>query len=265
MKNKFWLAFICFVASYIIYIFSQQVLQLIFDIYFSIIISQLFFFLLPILFVSYSLSFNFRSIFRINRLFNFSLYIYTFILFCSLFLFIHSLIFIQLTFLPESFKILVQEHSKNTEYILRDLAKDSLPWALLSLAVVPAIVEELIFRGFLQKIFEHRYGAHLGIIYTSLIFALLHFNLLNLIPLFLLSFVIGKIALYTNSIFPGIIIHFLVNTTTIISKSFYSGFLDAEQDYQFSLEILLLFIFSLFVTMIIVHTFKRNYNYKVNY
>jgi len=167
--------------------------------------------------------------------------------------------------LPETFRNIVQEYSKNTEYILRDLAINNLPMAMLSLALVPAIVEELVFRGFLQKLFEHKFGAHLGIIYTSLIFALLHFNLLNLFPLFLLSYVISKIAFYTNSIYPGIIIHFLVNTTTILSKLFNSKFPNAKQDYQLSFEIVLLFIFSSFIIMIIVHTFKRNYFNKIIY
>ncbi len=261
MKNKFWLALACFIVSYIIYTLSQQIFQFYLNIYISIIISQLAFFLFPVVFSSHLLSFNFKSAFRINTLKNFHSYTYIFVLFLSLFILTHSIINIQLSLMPETVKYVMIEFSKKTDYILKELSQNNIAIAILSLGVVPAFSEELIFRGFLQKIFENKFGAHLGIVYSSIIFSLLHFNLLNLFPLFLMSLVIGKIAFYTNSIYPGMIIHFLINTTTIISKSISGKFLDANQYYQLSVEIILLFIFSLLFTVIVIKYFKRYYDY----
>ena len=86
----------------------------------------------------------------------------------------------------------------------------------ISISIVPAICEELMFRGFIQKSFELRFRPLLAILITSVFFGLYHFSPYALIPLILLGFFIGYSAYKTNSILVPVILHFLNNFLSVI-------------------------------------------------
>ena len=50
---------------------------------------------------------------------------------------------------------------------------------IIGLALIPAIGEELMFRGYLMKLFSDKFNIHNGIALSALLFALIHFNLTN--------------------------------------------------------------------------------------
>ena len=59
---------------------------------------------------------------------------------------------------------------------------------LLMIAVLPAIGEELIFRGVFQKIFYDFFkSGHPAVWITAIIFSTLHFQFFGLIPRFILG------------------------------------------------------------------------------
>jgi sodium transport system permease protein len=85
-------------------------------------------------------------------------------------------------------------------------------WILLSLALVPAVCEELAFRGFVLSGFRrlgHRWRA---IVTSAVFFGLLHGVLQQSILACLLGIVLGYLAVQTGSILPGILFHSLYNT-----------------------------------------------------
>jgi len=84
-------------------------------------------------------------------------------------------------------------------------------WLVLSAVIVAPIVEESFFRGFLFAGFRQAYGWNRAALLSSLVFAIGHLELAALIPTFLLGYIFSYIYHRSNSIWPGVILHFLVN------------------------------------------------------
>ncbi len=90
---------------------------------------------------------------------------------------------------------------------------------LFVIALIPAVFEEIFFRGTLQQMMIGFTGnTHAGIAVTGLLFALIHLNVYQLIPMIFLALVLGYLYYYTGSIIPGIILHFCNNTFAILAK-----------------------------------------------
>jgi membrane protease YdiL (CAAX protease family) len=79
-------------------------------------------------------------------------------------------------------------------------------------AIVAPFTEELFFRGFLFKGFRQKYGWVRALLISSAIFALFHGQVATLIPTFLLGALFAYLYQRTESVFPGMILHFTVNS-----------------------------------------------------
>lgn len=86
---------------------------------------------------------------------------------------------------------------------------------IVDTAIVPAVFEEFAFRGVvLNKL--RKFGDSYAIIMSAVLFGLMHGNLSQIPFAFILGLVIGFIAVKTNSIIPGILIHFFNNLFSVI-------------------------------------------------
>ena len=86
------------------------------------------------------------------------------------------------------------------------------PLAFLVAGVLLApIAEEIFFRGFLFTGLRQRYGVIKALLLSSAIFAGFHFQLVAIIPTFLMGCVLAYARHRTGSIWPGIILHFSIN------------------------------------------------------
>lgn len=90
---------------------------------------------------------------------------------------------------------------------------------ILLLAVLPAIGEELIFRGMILHGLRSRYGEVMSVVLSALMFALMHGSLQQLVYPFLLGLIMGWIVLRTGSLISSIILHF-VNNFLVVTFSF---------------------------------------------
>jgi len=81
---------------------------------------------------------------------------------------------------------------------------------LFTVALTPAICEEMLHRGILLKAYEKR-GTLRAVIITSIFFGFFHFDITNLIGPIFIGLVIGYYVIRTNSIFAGMLAHFLNN------------------------------------------------------
>jgi len=94
----------------------------------------------------------------------------------------------------------------------------SLLFNFLLMALVPAICEEIAFRGVLQTLLiRWTNNFHIGILISSIIFAMLHFQFYNIIPLLILGLLLGYTIAITNNIWSTILLHFTFNSLSIIS------------------------------------------------
>lgn len=91
---------------------------------------------------------------------------------------------------------------------------------LLIMAIIPALSEELLFRGVFLRILKSWTGnVHLAVVFTSLLFAALHFQPYKFVPMFMLSALFCYIFYLSGSIWMPILLHGLNNALVVIAES----------------------------------------------
>ena len=91
-----------------------------------------------------------------------------------------------------------------------------LPLLVLILAAVPAVGEELVFRGVIGRGLVARWGVPAGIIMTSILFALVHLHPAQAIALFPLAVFMHLLYLATRSLWAPVLLHFLNNSLAAV-------------------------------------------------
>ncbi len=84
-------------------------------------------------------------------------------------------------------------------------------------AVVPAVCEEVFFRGFVQKSFEQKFKPYFAMFITSAFFGMYHFNPYGLISLIALGMYFGYAAYKSESIIVPVVLHFLNNFVAVMA------------------------------------------------
>tara|TARA_Y100000992_G_C21272853_1_gene497919 strand:- start:3564 stop:4472 length:909 start_codon:yes stop_codon:yes gene_type:complete len=124
-------------------------------------------------------------------------------------------------FLPIEIKNFLKEQQDfNTKIQEGFISKSfrSFLFNVLLLSILPAIGEELFFRGILQKICIGIFKNNItGIVITSLVFGMLHFQIENLLSIIFASILLGLIYDYSKNILLTILLHFGFNFFSLIS------------------------------------------------
>ncbi len=110
--------------------------------------------------------------------------------------------------------------------------------AIIAMAVVPALVEEFLFRGVILRGYE-RFGALTAIVVSGVLFGLLHLNLVNLPAIIFLGIMISYVVVRTNSILSGVLYHFIQNFLSIsflFLQEFAQGYLGDGVAMQQNME-----------------------------
>lgn len=93
--------------------------------------------------------------------------------------------------------------------------------AIFIMAFFPALFEELFFRGAMQNLLEKWWKSPLiAIIFTSLVFSLIHFSVYLFLSRAILGFVLGFMYYKTKNIWVNIVAHFL-NNAIAVAQLFY--------------------------------------------
>ena len=109
----------------------------------------------------------------------------------------------------------------NSEIIIAAFLNITSIWDLcftiLVMAIVPAIGEELLFRGYLQQKTEILVkNSHIAILVTAFLFSMIHFDPQGLIPRFFLGVLLGYLFYWSNSLWLPILAHFINNSQAIL-------------------------------------------------
>lgn len=106
--------------------------------------------------------------------------------------------------------------AKTTEAILKMNNVGDLFVNLFVIAVTPAICEELIFRGAIQRtIFRIKSNPHVAIWLSAAIFSAIHFQFFGFLPRLLLGAAFGYVYFWTGSIWYAVFAHFLNNAFAV--------------------------------------------------
>ncbi len=125
--------------------------------------------------------------------------------------------------LPESLSS-IEEWMKSTEEAANNLIKRFLRADtaidlfinLVMIAMIPAIGEELLFRGIIQRLFSEWTGnRHAGIWIAALIFSAMHIQFYGFIPRTMLGVLFGYLLVWSGTMWVPVIAHFVNNAAAV--------------------------------------------------
>lgn len=99
-------------------------------------------------------------------------------------------------------------------------ASNDLLYVMLSSVFIPAITEEILFRGILYGAYEKKLGGVGAVLITSVLFAFIHFDTVNFVSYLYAGIVLGIAASATRSLLAPMILHLLNNLICIFSDTF---------------------------------------------
>jgi len=132
--------------------------------------------------------------------------------------------------LPQWMETLENEAGTYTKAFLNMPNLTVLLYNMVILALVPAIGEELLFRGVIQRILYGMVGnVHWAIICAAVFFSSMHMQFLGFIPRLAMGMVLGYLFYWSGSLWLSIAAHFINNAATVI-LAYYSHVLPFNQD-----------------------------------
>ena len=126
--------------------------------------------------------------------------------------------------LPEGLKGLetwITEKEEKADNLIEMIITSRTFWSMMlnlaTIAILPAIGEELIFRGVFQKILGRLFRSdHIAIWVTAIIFSAIHFQFYGFIPRLILGLVFGYLFLWSGTLWLPVIAHFVNNAFPVI-------------------------------------------------
>lgn len=103
---------------------------------------------------------------------------------------------------------------------------------LITYALIPALVEELVFRGWILGSLRP-FGERRALLLSALIFGLMHMNLTQAPFAFMLGLLFGFIFLRTGRLWPGMAVHFLNNAMSVVLEYAFHNLGLTENDALF--------------------------------
>ena len=170
-------------------------------------------FIVPTLFYSYLCDFDLKLKLNFNR--------QTLLLAIAIMILINPFIaFIyewNMSFnIPDWMLVFDDNAEKITKYFLKMNTLGDLLFNLLVIAIIPAVGEELLFRGYLQQRMTHWLGKpHVAIIITAILFSAIHMQFQGFLPRFVLGLVLGYLFYWSCSLWLPIIAHLLNNAMAV--------------------------------------------------
>ena len=161
----------------------------------------------------------------------------------------------------ESAKVLTEQFMQATTF-------GGLIINLLLMAVLPAIGEELTFRGVLQRLLTPRLFAsspyrqtpHIAIWCSALLFSAIHLQFYGFVPRMLMGALFGYMLVWTGSLWVPILMHFTNNAMAVILYfvALRAGWNLEEMDTIGTGDTLWLGIVSIVITIIGIYAFRRS-------
>jgi uncharacterized protein len=119
--------------------------------------------------------------------------------------------------LPEALLNFEEEAGILTRAFIKAGSVSGLIYNLFIMAVLPALGEEFLFRGVIQKqLIDWFKKPHVAIFVASLIFSAIHFQFLGFAPRLALGMLLGYLFYYGGNLWMPIIAHFLNNAVIVL-------------------------------------------------
>lgn len=155
--------------------------------------------------------------------------------------------------LEEYLKMLEETAAATTEKMLNVGTIGGLLLNLLIIALIPAVGEELTFRGVLQQGLTRKMNPHAAIILSAAIFSFIHFQFYGFLPRMFLGILLGYMFYITGSLWTSIAMHFVNNGTAVVVYYLnYRGIIDVDVEHFGEAQSAWLVVISAVVTVILI-------------
>jgi len=168
--------------------------------------------------------------------------------------------------LPESLsgleqwaKALEDSMKELTVYLTKFDSPEYFLLAVVAIAVLPGIGEELVFRGLLQNIFlRMNKNPHIAIWLAAFFFSAIHFQFFGFFPRLLLGALFGYLYYWTGNLLVPIFAHFFNNFFSVLALYAYQkGLTDIDPETAEALPFTYIIVFGVLFIVLIVYF--RNY------
>lgn len=155
--------------------------------------------------------------------------------------------------LEEYLKTMEEMAAATTEKMLNADSIGGLLLNLLVIALIPAIGEELTFRGVLQQGLTRKMNPHAAIILSAAIFSFIHFQFYGFLPRMFLGILLGYMFYVSGSLWTSITMHFVNNGTAVLLYYLNNkGVINIDADHFGEVQSLWLVALSLVVTVALI-------------
>ena len=147
------------------------------------------------------------------------------------------------------------------EALLRSLLSNDDPVTLLAnllvVAIIPAVCEELFFRGLLQSFFVRRkMNFHAAVWIVAVIFSIVHLQFSGFVVRMLYGVVLGYLFHFSGALFMPIVVHAINNSVVVLIYFFFEKFEHTAPPASFDFSFLLV-VFALLGAALIVILIRR--------
>ncbi|TNE52424.1 MAG: CPBP family intramembrane metalloprotease [Bacteroidetes bacterium] len=161
--------------------------------------------------------------------------------------------------LPESLKLIEEQTNESIRGLLQMDNGLELLANLVLIALLPALGEELVFRGIVQRQLMRRLEPWTALLVTAAIFSFIHFQFEGFLPRMVLGFLLGWLYWRTRNLWVPIAAHFVNNGIQVVGQYLYSNELstvDLEQDIEVPASAAL---FSVFLVVVLMRWIDRSF------
>lgn len=133
---------------------------------------------------------------------------------------------------------------------------------VLALAILPAIAEELFFRGVIQNMLQKSgMTAMAAIVVTGFSFSVMHLEFDNFVAIWMMGIVLGWLYYYSQNLWVSIIAHFLNNFSMIALKfAFFNGVTPTDMSETTNPPVLLSLACGIIMVVLLIWFRNRNQN-----
>lgn len=128
----------------------------------------------------------------------------------------------------------MKELEETAQALTDKMANVDTIWGLLLnlvvIALIPAVGEEMTFRGVLQQSLTRRMNPHVAIILSAAIFSFFHFQFYGFLPRLFLGILLGYMFYITGSLWTSILMHFVNNGASV--TLYYLGNIGVIEDAE---------------------------------
>ena len=122
----------------------------------------------------------------------------------------------NLTWLEDWIKSLEETAKAATEKMLNVDTIGGLLLNMVVVALIPAVGEEMTFRGVLQQSLTRKMNPHVAIILSAAIFSFIHFQFYGFLPRMFLGVLLGYMFYVSGSLWTSIAMHFVNNGSAVL-------------------------------------------------